>query len=76
MLCYHPELIPLGGWNQPGLEPTAMIGPCEHHQSCPTCGFGWGCAPDPCDQKAAFSHEDFYVALRRVSSPMVKIGVR
>jgi len=26
-----------------------MIGTCEHNMSCPVCGFGWGCSPDPCD---------------------------
>jgi hypothetical protein len=43
-ICYHPEWF-LG--NRPA--PVEMIGLCEHNQSCPICGHGWGCTPDPCE---------------------------
>ena len=48
-VCYHPELMPTA-WNQPKPEPVKMIGLCKHNMTCPICGFGWGCAPDPCDK--------------------------
>lgn len=47
-ICYHPELVPTQ-WEQERPEPTVMVGTCEHNMSCPVCGYGWGCAPDPCD---------------------------
>ena len=49
-ICGHPELIPTM-WNQLKPEPCEMIGSCEHNMVCPVCGFGWGCAPDPCNEK-------------------------
>ena len=48
--CSHPELLP-SQWDQPKPPPAKMIGPCEHNQGCPVCGWGWGCSPDPCEEK-------------------------
>ena len=45
--CSHPELMPTG-WNQPKPVPTKMVGPCEHAQTCPVCGYGWGSSPPSC----------------------------
>lgn len=50
ILCNHPEMIPTQ-WNQSKPEPVEMIGPCEHNMICPICGWGWGCSPDPCEDK-------------------------
>ena len=41
--CGHPELV---GYS---IAPARMVGFCEHNMSCPVRGFGWGCAPDPCN---------------------------
>ena len=51
-MCGHPELRPTN-WNQPKSPPAEMTGRCEHNQTCPVCGFGWGSWPCPCDVKAA-----------------------
>jgi len=48
-ICGHPGLIPTA-WNQPRPEPAKMVGSCKHNMICLICGFGWGCAPDPCDE--------------------------
>lgn len=48
-VCNHLSLIPTT-WNQSGPESTKMIGSCQHNMTCLICGFGWGCAPDPCDE--------------------------
>lgn len=48
LMCGHPELFPTM-WDQPKPEPTRTIGICPiHDYTCPTCGFGVGCAPS-CD---------------------------
>ena len=49
-MCYHPEMVP-AAWNQPKPPPVRMVGPCEHNAGCPVCGWGHGCAPDPCDER-------------------------
>jgi hypothetical protein len=46
-VCTHPELRPFE-WNQPKPPPTEYYG-CEHTAICPTCGYGFGCIPDPCN---------------------------
>jgi hypothetical protein len=45
--CYHPELVPTQ-WEQIRPAPATVIGGCRHNYSCPVCGFGTGCYPDPC----------------------------
>ena len=48
-LCYHPEF-----YIYPKRPPAIMVGRCKHNMSCRVCGWGWGCAPDPCDNAQAF----------------------
>ena len=47
-MCYQHDLVPMNR-NQPKPDPEALIGRCRHNMTCPTCGFGWGTSPDPCD---------------------------
>lgn len=48
--CNHPELFP-AAWEQKRPKPALMVGSCEYNMGCPVCGYGWGCAPDPCDER-------------------------
>ena len=48
--CTHMEVAP-ANWGQKTSEAVLMVGRCEHNMSCPVCGWGWGCAPDPCERR-------------------------